>query len=242
MAKSWSDNAVRQLTDWTQCPRCDWKQLNDGWCPNCYADLRGPIAAELAAASRLAVTSLEARQAVLDRIPTTAPVQRPVTADAAPVTAAAPSGPALSAAAVERPSSQISVQSVLAVAGAGLVAVAAIVFTFFNPDLTDSTLRTMVVAAISVVFLGAAWLLAWAKLQFSAEAVGALAMVFVILDIWAIATTRHDGVSDYAVAAIATIVLSVALIALALLRRLRTWLWSGLVGLALTPLLFGLAF
>ena len=236
MGKSWSDNAVRNLTDWTTCPRCDWKQLTDGWCPNCYADLRGPLAAELAEASRLAVSSLEARQAVLDRIPTTAPVQQPVAPIPAPVAAAAP------APAAERPSSQISVQSVLAVAGAGLVAVAAIVFTFFNPDLTDATLRTVVVAAISVVFLAAAWLLAWAKLQFSAEAVGALAMVFVILDIWAIATTQHDGVSDYAVAAVATIVLSIALIVLSLLRRLRTWLWSGLVGLALTPLLFGLAF
>jgi len=238
MGKTWSDAAVRNLSNWAQCPRCDRGTLEAGWCPNCGADLTSPIAVELATASRVAVEALEARQALLEQLPTLQREAYVPPAYAAPVAAAPVRVAAPAAQATE---SQISVQSVLAVAGAGLVAIAAIVFTFFNESLTDLTTRSVTVAIISIVFLGAAWLLARGGLQFSAEAVGALAMVFVVLDVWAISTAPHAGLSDYGVAAIATAVASGLMVALASIRRLRTWLWAGLVGLALTPLLLGLA-
>jgi hypothetical protein len=236
MAKTWSDAAVRNLTNWTACPRCD-RPLSGGWCPNCGADLTGPVGLELAEASRAAVAALENRQAVLERLPNSAGPQR------TPVTAPAPVAPrpVVAAPVAPEPTSTVSVQSVLAVAGAGLFAIAAIVFTFFNEGLTDLTTRSITVAIISLVFLGAAWLLARGGLQFSAEAVGALAMVFVVLDVWAISTAPHAGLGDLAVAAIVTTVASGLMIGLASIRRLRTWLWSGLVGLAISPLLFGLA-
>jgi hypothetical protein len=239
MGKSWSDAAIRKLVDWKACPRCDYTHLTGGWCPNCGADLNGPQAVALATASRAAVEALELRQGALDMLPIT---KQPVSALAAGSTSArtvaAPMTPPLAA---ERPSSQISVQSVLAVAGAGLVAIAAIVFTFFNPDLADPITRNAIVAATTIVFLGAAWLLARVGLQFSAEAVGALGMVFVLLDIWAIATGAHSSLSDYGIAAIATLVVSGVVIGLASIRRMRTWLWSGLVGVAVTPALVGFA-
>jgi hypothetical protein len=239
MGKPWSDAAVRQLTNWAVCPRCEWSPLEGGWCPRCEADLTSPEALALVEASRAAADALEARQLALDRLPSD---RRTVDAAVAPAAVAVAAPPTVTPSApVERPESQVSVQSVLAIAGAGLVAVAAIVFTFFNEALADLTTRSVVVAIISVVFLAAAWLLARARLQFSAEAVGALAMVFVVLDVWAVSTIGHPGVTDYAIAAVATVAVAAVMIGLASIRRLRTWLWSGLVGLTLTPLLFGLA-
>jgi hypothetical protein len=245
MGKSWSDAAIRRLVDWKACPRCDFSQLTNGWCPNCGADLTGPQAVTLAAASKSAVEALELREEALEKLPIRLAVAEAAT-QAAAMDSARSSTPAQPAALVEtavavRPSSQVSVQSVLAVAGAGLVAIAAIVFTFFNPDLDNPVLRNAIVAVITVVFLGAAWLLAQVKLQFSAEAVGALGMVFVIIDIWAIATNIDIGVRDYGVAAIGTLVLSCVMLLLGSLRRMRTWLWSGLVGIAITPLFVGIA-
>lgn len=239
MGKTWSDAAIRKLLDWKACPRCDFGGLDNGWCPNCGADLTGAQAVTLAAASKAAVEALELREEALEKLPTrqraaaqtlrpgTAPVAQPSRAYVAPV--------------AERPSSQISVQSVLAVAGAGLVAIAAIVFTFFNPDIPDAATRNTIVGIITVVFLGAAWLLAVARLQFSAEAVGALGMVFVVLDIWGIAHAVEVGLKPYGIAAIATIIVSAIMIAIGSIRRLRTWLWSGLVGIAITPVLVGLS-
>ena len=236
MAKPWNDAAVRNLTNWSACPRCD-RPLQGGWCPNCGADLTGPVGLELAEASRAAVAALDNRQAVLERLPSSpGPARAPA---AAPV--AAPPRPVVAAPVVQQPTSTVSVQSVLAVAGAGLFAIAAIVFTFFNEGLTDLTTRSVTVAIISLVFLGAAWLLARGGLQFSAEAVGALAMVFVVLDVWAISTGPHAGLGDFAVAAVVTTVAAGLMIGLASIRRLRTWLWAGLVGLAIAPLLFGFA-
>ena len=239
MGKSWSDAAIRRLIDWKACPRCDFGQLDNGWCPNCGADLTGTEAAALATASEAAVEALELREEALDRLPT----RQRVTAAAVSTgstTVAPPRVERVETEPSERPSSQVSVQSVLAVAGAGLIAVAAIVFTFFNPDISDPATRNTIVGIITLLFMGAAWFLAQVKLQFSAEAVGALGMVFIVLDVWAIATYAN-GEHPYGVAAIVTIVASVLMIAIASIRRLRTWLWSGLVGIALTPMLLGIS-
>ena len=51
--------------------------------------------------------------------------------------------------------------------------------------------RQLVIAGVTIVFLGFAWLLARLKLTFSAEAVGVVAMVFVALDVWA--KTEQDA-------------------------------------------------
>jgi hypothetical protein len=134
-----------------------------------------------------------------------------------------------------------TVQSVLAVAGAGLFAVAAIVFTFFNPDLTDHVLRSSIVGVVTLVFLGGAWLLARRGLQFSAEAVGALGMVFVALDIYALSELAGPGTSGWVFTAIGTLVSGVIMILVATTARIRSWLLISLVGLAWVPAMVGYA-
>ena len=206
-----------------------------------------PVTGALSSRETVSTASLAAAAATATATPeNTAAAQQgayvasPTSAN--PTAWANPSGPATPLVPRERASSQLSVQSVLAVAGAGLFAVAALVFTRFNPDLTDLVLRNSIVVAITLVFLGAAWGFARAGLQFSAEAVGALGMVFVVLDIVALAEAAPTGLSGWAFAAIGTAVCSAIMVAASALARIRSWAWVGLVGLTLTPIFAGLAF
>ncbi|HWM33794.1 MAG TPA: hypothetical protein VNR36_06095 [Pseudolysinimonas sp.] len=242
MPRPWSDDAIRHLLDSRTCPRCDTDALHDRRCLNCGADLRGEIADRLWAASIAAADALRAREAVLDLVPV-APVDAVAAAPLPPapaaVTPAATTGAGTASPTTERASA--TVQSVLAVAGAGLFAVAAIVFTFFNPDLTDHVLRSVIVAVVTVIFLGGAWLLARRGLQFSAEAVGALGMVFVALDVYAISELAPAGVSGWFFTGGGTLVSAVVMIAVAGLARIRSWLFLALAGLAVVPAMFGYA-
>lgn len=238
MPQPWSDEAIRHLLDATNCPRCGTDGLHDRRCLNCGADLRGEIADRLWAASSSAVTALRARQEVLDLVPVN-PVEAPASVAAAvqdaapglvePVTPAAPLP--------ER--SSATVQSVLAVAGAGLFAVAALVFTFWNPDLTDHVLRSAIVGLVTLVFLGGAWLLARRALQFSAEAVGALGMVFVALDVYALSEVAPAGVSGWFFTAIGALVSATVMVLVAARARIRSWLLLAVAGLAFVPAMLG---
>ncbi len=228
MPSSWTENAALYLTSTSSCPRCDAALTQPGACGVCGAQLAGPEGTALWQSSITAAEALRHRQRLIDALPTEAayaPAPAAVRPVAAPVVKAVP----------ERANSQLSVQSVLAVAGAGLFAVAAIVFTFFNPDLTDFDTRTAIMAGISAIFMGGAWLLAWRGLTFSAEAVGALGAVFLALDVWAFSQSSPAGVSEWTFAGIGMLVAAAILLALAALVRLRTWLWAGLVVLALAP-------
>ena len=238
MTKAWTDDVVRYLLNDGFCPRCGARLTEPGRCTNCGADLSGDDAAGVRAASREAADALARRESFIERIPVLRREPVPVVAPAA-AAAAAPTVAGASPVGAE-PRSSVSVQSVLAVAGAALVAVAAIVFTFLNPDLTDFTTRSLIVGAITVVFLGSAWLLVRARLQFSAEAVGALGMVFVVLDIWAFSTLAPQ-LSGWVFAGIGTAVASGVMILIAWLARIRTWLWAGLLGLTIVPALFAYA-
>ncbi len=235
MTQAWTDDVARYLLNDQFCPRCGARLTTPEWCASCSADLSGADAVGARGAAHEAVDALERRQQFIERIPTV--VRAPV-AVAATVPPPPTGAPVATAAAEARNS--VSVQSVLAVAGAALVAVAAIVFTFLNPDLTDFTTRSLIVGAITVVFLGSAWLLVRAKLQFSAEAVGALGMVFVVLDIWAFSTLAPH-LSGWVFAGIGTALASGVMLLIAWLARIRTWLWAGLLGLTIVPALFSYA-
>jgi hypothetical protein len=225
----WSDDAIARLEDSLSCPRCG-AALNGRRCHRCGADYSGPIGGELWDASLAAVEALRMRQEVLDRVPTQ--VTDAAAPAPAPVVVPRVSAPST-------PRSSATVQSVLAVAGAGLVAVAAIVFTFLNPDVTDPLARGLIVGGVTLVFLGGAAVLQRRRLRFSAEAVGALGVVFVGLDVRAVAVASVG--SEWFVAAVATLAVGAALAGLALLLRLRAWLWSGVVALALVPAMLGVA-
>jgi len=243
MSRSWSTSVANKLTEKFDCPRCD-SLLRAGVCISCRADLTGPVAVEVWEASLVAADAVLARQAIIDRLPIAVVAPR-VTVDrqvkprvvlAARDPRRASTGTVSTTTASS--TSTVSQQSVLATAGAALVAIAAFVFTFLNPDLTNELVRSLVVAAVTLVFLGSAWLLVRTGLRFSAEAVGALAMVFVVLDIVSIA---NQGANPWLSAGIATLVVSMGIVALATVAGLRTWLWCGLVGITLAPALVGYA-
>jgi hypothetical protein len=252
---TWTESVERFLLDATACPRCQTRTwggapaMREGICARCGTDLTGEAGSEVWAASEAAVAALTHRQALVDALPTVHAAERgaqvPHASAAPPVEPASPAAyqvaPAATPAAPPRPRSAVSLQSVLAVVGAGLLAVAAIVFTFLNPDLTDFATRTTIIAVVTAVFLGGAWLLHNRRLQFSAEAVGALGMVFVALDIWAFSQVAPEGVSAWYFGAIGLAVAAATMVAVGAWMRMRTWLWSGLIGLAIVPAFLGYA-
>lgn len=242
----WSDIAVARLLDDASCPSCGVDALQNRRCRNCGADLSGRIGLELWSASRDAATALRARQAVLERVPrllaepSGASATEPSPA-ATPPASAALAAPAAASPAAADPRSSATVQSVLAVAGAGLFAISAIVFTFFNPDLSDRALRSVIVGLITLLFLGGAWLLARRRLQFSAEAVGALGMLFVALDVYALSELTVSGLSPWVFTAVGTLASGSVMVALSRVARIRTWLWISLLGLSVVPSMLGYA-
>jgi hypothetical protein len=255
MGKPWSDSVAAYLTNTEICPRCDSLLDAVGRCSHCGADLANPVASQVVEISARAAALVVERQQLIAVLPNAvrtprqadAPVARPAqvaeTNDMGEVgtvgsTSTWPAPPS-AAATTSSSSSQISVQSVLAVVGAALFAVAAIVFTFLNPDLTNFATRTTIVAVITVVFLAGAWLLARTGLRFSAEAVGALGMVFVVLDIWAFSSKSPGDLSGWVFGAIGTLVGSLIMLAVAYVVRLRTWLWSAILGITVVPAMLG---
>lgn len=240
---SWGEYIAQRLLNPKACPVCGSRELEAGCCPSCGADLRGTIGNEVWEASTTAAAAIRARDELLLRVPRLA--QGPVAA-AAPApqttpTSATPVG-APSAHVVPRPAgSSATLQSVLAIAGAGLFAVAAIVFTFLNPDLADRALRSIIVAFVTLVFLGGSWLLARRGLQFSAEAVGALGLVFVGLDVYAFAQLGTTASGTWFISAAATAAAGFAMAAAGLAARIRTWVWGALLAISLVPPMLGYA-
>ena len=71
----WSADAIRRLRDDLSCPACGRTALAERRCTRCGADFR-ELGGELWDASLAAATALEARQAVLARVPREAPGRR----------------------------------------------------------------------------------------------------------------------------------------------------------------------
>ncbi len=238
IAPAWSTRAISHLLDAGSCPRCGALDVHADHCLSCGADY-SELGSELWGASQRAADALAHRQSVLDRIPVRAADPRqeaPAAAPPAPPAADAPRpDPAPDAA------SSATVQSVLAVAGAGLVAVAAVVFAFFNPELGTSGLRAAILGVIAALFLGAAAPLTRRGLRFSAEALGGLGVVFVALTATASLPLLGAEIDPLVATALAALAGGGALAAAAVRLRLRVWLWSSLTTLAFVPLLFGSA-
>lgn len=241
MRNGWGGRAAEYLRRRDICPRCDAPLRHTDWCTNCRADLTGATASQIRSQSDVAADAITARQSSIDAL-VTLPFPKATAAPRLPAAAQVADSPQRDVVTPpQREGSQISVQSVLAVVGAALLAVAAIVFTFLNPDLTNFATRTTIIAITSAVFILGAWLLVRARLQFSAEAIGALGMVFVALDIWAFSHSAPREISPFVFAGIGTAFSSVVLIGIGALVRIRSWLWLGLLGLAIVPAWFGYA-
>lgn len=244
----WSDAAIARLTDARSCPSCG-APLRAPRCLRCHADYTW-LGAELWDASAAAAAALEARQAVLDRVGASRTVRARTSASVAPAASAAPApaprapsapapAPTAPSAPFAAPGPSATVQSVLAIAGAGPVAIAAVVFTFFNPDLDDALGRGLVIGGVTLVFLLGAAVLSRRGLQFSAEAVGALALVFLALDVHALAGVAPDR--PWGIAAASTAVLGAAVLGLGVRCGVRAWVWGALLALPLAPAMVGFA-
>jgi len=126
------------------------------------------------------------------------------------------------------------VQTVLQVLGASLLAAASIVFLVFSWGWIGLTGRAVTVAVGTVVVFALADRLRRAALRSSAEAVGALGTVMLLLDAWAVAATgliTVDPPSAYAAAA--ALVCAALLLGGSRLTHLRV---ARVVGTALLPL------
>lgn len=244
---TWGESVARSLLDDTSCPVCQWT-LQQGCCARCGSDFRGPIAEKVWQASITAANAMRSRDELLRRVPvlSLAPVgAAPGPGQAGPrVTdhGTAPQSlqtPQTQTPQTQTPQSSATLQSVLATAGAGLFAVAAIVFTYFNPDLADKALRAVIVGLITVLFLGGAWLFSRRGLRFSAEAVGGLGLVFVGLDVHAVAQLAAPEIDPWLISAGATAVAGTVMLLASFTRGIRIWQWTSLVALSLVPAMLG---
>lgn len=133
------------------------------------------------------------------------------------------------------PARSVGLQPVLAGAGAGLLAVAAVVFVFFT-FADDLALRALVTGVVTALTVGAAVLLRSRGLRSSAEAVAALAVVLALVDVeLALSAWALDPVG--AAAARATL-LAVVLVGLGVVgerARVRAWVTGAVVLGPLVP-------
>lgn len=130
------------------------------------------------------------------------------------------------------------VQTVLQVLGASLLAAASIVFLLFSWGWIPLAGRAVAVAVGTVVVFATASRLRRSGLTSSAEAVGGLAAVLLLLDAWAVPATglvRFDEPAVYA--SVATLACGAGLVAWGRRARLRVGTLAGAVLVPVAPLL-----
>ncbi|MCU1412035.1 MAG: hypothetical protein JWR04_2742 [Rhodoglobus sp.] len=187
------------------CPAC-FEPRASGRCSRCGLDLANPAIAELDKASTDATAALDRRLELIGRIryestvaaaaatpaasPTadavSVPLPPPPAAVAplapAPTTVAAPAAPAAPA----EPRRHLGVQVILLIVGVSLLAVGAIFFLVYAFITFGLVWRSVIIAAVTVASFVGASLLRRRRLFATAEAIAALAVVFVYLDAFAI--------------------------------------------------------
>jgi len=184
------------------CPAC-FTPRSVRRCPTCGLDLENPAIAELDAASRDAAASLDRRLELIGRI------RYETAVTAAPVTApqvSAPQAPPVPvpAAALARfenlskrePRRHLGVQVILLIVGVSLLAVGAIFFLVYAFITFGLVWRSVIIAAVTLASFVGASLLRRRKLFATAEAIAALAVVFVYLDAFAIRANDLFGAAD----------------------------------------------
>ncbi len=180
------------LVDPTRCPGCG-TVLGSSTCSGCGADLAGPDARRVWDLSQQLVSLAAERAdavAVLRRAAEhrrAAPVPPTLPARATPPTATTPTPGAATA-----HGPRLGVQGVLVGLGALLLAVAAVVFLVVSWSALGIGGRAAVVAGVTVAALAGAAALR-PRLEATAEAVGALAAVLVLADVWAVRRTDLLG-------------------------------------------------
>ncbi|WP_144681413.1 SCO7613 C-terminal domain-containing membrane protein [Cellulosimicrobium sp. TH-20] len=165
------------------------------------------------------------------------PVRPGAAGPVAPVPAPGPAGPRAGGVGPgAAPARSVGLQPVLAGAGAGLLAVAAVVFVFFT-FADDLALRALVTGVVTALTVGAAVLLRSRGLRSSAEAVAALAVVLALVDVeLALSAWALDPVGASAARATLLAVVLVGLGVVGERARVRAWVTGAVVLGPLVPL------
>lgn len=187
------------------CPAC-FTPRTAAVCPTCHLDLAHPSIAELDAASADASAALDRRLELIGRIrfdaaqaatPAPAPVAAAVPQPAAAPAAAAPTTvPAPVAAAPAPPRRHLGVQVILLIVGVSLLAVGAVFFLVYAFITFGLVWRSIIIGAVTVAAFVGASLLRRRRLAATAEAIAALAVVFIYLDAFAIRANDLFGSED----------------------------------------------
>ncbi|WP_258726918.1 SCO7613 C-terminal domain-containing membrane protein [Cellulomonas sp. NS3] len=163
---------------------------------------------------------------------------RPTAPAGVPVRAADAGPPRRTAPPARAPRPRWRVQTVLQVLGASLLAAASIVFLLFSWGWIPLAGRALAVAVATVVVFAVAGRLRRSGLTSSAEAVGGLAAVLLLLDAWAVpATGLVRPAEPAAYAGVSALVCGTALGVWGVRARLRVGTLSGAVLVPVAPLL-----
>ena len=191
------------LTSTAQCPAC-FTPLSGTVCAVCGLDLGNPLASELRAMSLESSAALARRLEVIGRIryesaraaaahpavPAVPATEAPAPADTGlattPVTAPSPSTAPTMPAQDSAPRRHFGVQVILLIVGVSLLAVGAIFFLVYAFITFGLVWRSIIILAVTVAAFVGSSLLKKRHLGTTAEAIAALAVVFVYLDAFAL--------------------------------------------------------
>ena len=225
------------------CPAC-FAPRSAHVCPNCGLDLGNPAVSQLDSASADASAALDRRLEVIGQIryesslaaaPLAAP-PAPVAVESIPVPLPTPEAlvePAVPAPPVP-PRRHLGVQVILLIVGVSLLAVGAIFFLVYAFITFGLVWRSVIIGAVTVAAFVGASLLRRRKLVATAEAIAALAVVFVYLDAFAIRANDLFGAGS----SDALVYWGVAL----LVSAIGFAVWSRRAGLRLPNLVASLTF
>ncbi len=240
MSEQWVEVATKRLRDQHACPGCG-TVLTSTRCEACGLVLSGPWAVEVLRASRDAAAALDRRAAGLralrsaDERLRARPLARPQSS--VPVAGAA-GRPVYAAPAAPAPAptrSSVGLQPILASAGAGLLAVATIVFVFFTLA-DDLAVRALVTGVVTLLALGTAAFLRLRGMGASAESIGALGVVLLLVDVELFLSAGLLGGTDTALArGLLLALVSAGLLVAGHLVRMRTWSAAGLILAPVVP-------
>ncbi len=205
---AWPRSAA-ELTDTSRCPACR-ALLRSPLCSTCGLDLRHPASTLLLTASTDAAAALDRRRELIGRIrfdvaeaqmaaraaaaataARTARAPAPAFEPPRPPAAVRPPAPASVPAAPRRS----SVQILLLLVGVTLVSVAAIFFLTVAWLFAGLEVRSAITALFTVAALVTAGVLRRRQLVATAEGIGVLAIVLVLLDAWALRANDLFGLA-----------------------------------------------
>ncbi|MFF3066295.1 SCO7613 C-terminal domain-containing membrane protein [Oerskovia sp. NPDC057915] len=256
MSEQWVEVATSRLRDQHACPGCG-AVLTSARCGDCGLALTGPWAVEVLRASREAAFALERRASALgalralstaeERGPAPVGPGRPRPIAPRPLTPVHAGGAtptaAMGRAEVSSPArSSLGLQPILASAGAGLLAVATIVFVFFTLA-DDLAVRALVTGVVTLLALSTAAFLRTRGMGASAESIGALGVVLLLVDVELVVSARLLGGADPAIVrGVLLLLVVVGLLAAGHRVRMRSWVAAGLILSPVVPVILAGAF